>query len=180
MTVLTEVQLKYSYVSLWFSGYQTVFSGVHEWCLPCPREKEMATPSSILACRIPWTEEPGGPQSIESQSAEHDWSGLAFTEHRQGVGCVRSQEQPRGVWAVRFYGLDKFTGWWVGGIVQLPWRRDWDLQELGLCLLFWPQELSSAGGRAVETYCITGSMYWGWRSTGVESSTLLGPVRSVL
>ena len=24
-------------------------------------EKEMATPSSILACKIPWTEEPGGP-----------------------------------------------------------------------------------------------------------------------
>ena len=30
-----------------------------------PLEKEMATHSSILAWRIPWTEEPGGPQSIE-------------------------------------------------------------------------------------------------------------------
>ena len=29
-----------------------------------PLEKEMATHSSILAWRIPWTEEPGGPQSI--------------------------------------------------------------------------------------------------------------------
>ena len=28
-----------------------------------PLEKEMATHSSILAWRIPWTEEPGGPQS---------------------------------------------------------------------------------------------------------------------
>ena len=33
-----------------------------------PLEKEMATPSSILAWGIPWTEEPGGLQSIESQS----------------------------------------------------------------------------------------------------------------
>ena len=33
-----------------------------------PLEEEMATHSSILAWRIPWTEEPGGPQSIESQS----------------------------------------------------------------------------------------------------------------
>ena len=33
-----------------------------------PLEKEMATPSSILAWRIPWTEEPGGLQSIGSQS----------------------------------------------------------------------------------------------------------------
>ena len=29
-------------------------------------EKEMATHSSILAWRIPWTEEPGGPQTIGS------------------------------------------------------------------------------------------------------------------
>ena len=29
-----------------------------------PLEKGMATHSSILACRIPWTEEPGGLQSI--------------------------------------------------------------------------------------------------------------------
>ena len=33
-----------------------------------PLEKEMATHSSILAWRIPWTEEPGGLQSTGSQS----------------------------------------------------------------------------------------------------------------
>ena len=33
-----------------------------------PLEKGMATHSSILACRIPWTEEPGGLQSMGSQS----------------------------------------------------------------------------------------------------------------
>ena len=32
-----------------------------------PLEKEMATHSSILAWRIPWTEEPGGLQSTGSQ-----------------------------------------------------------------------------------------------------------------
>ena len=32
----------------------------------------MATHSSILAWRIPWTEEPGGLQSIESQRVGHD------------------------------------------------------------------------------------------------------------
>ena len=35
-------------------------------------EKEMATHSSILAWRIPWTEEPGGLQSMESQRVRHD------------------------------------------------------------------------------------------------------------
>jgi len=37
-----------------------------------PLEKEMATHSSILAWRIPWTEEPGGQQSIGSQRVGHD------------------------------------------------------------------------------------------------------------
>ena len=35
-------------------------------------EKGMATHSSILAWRIPWTEEPGGPQSIGSHRDKHD------------------------------------------------------------------------------------------------------------
>jgi len=35
-------------------------------------EKEMTTHSSILACRIPWTEEPGGLQSIGSHRVGHD------------------------------------------------------------------------------------------------------------
>ena len=35
-------------------------------------EEEMATCSSILAWRIPWTEEPGGLQSMGSQRVRHD------------------------------------------------------------------------------------------------------------
>ena len=37
-----------------------------------PLEKGMATHSSILAWRIPWTEEPGGLQFMQSQKAGHD------------------------------------------------------------------------------------------------------------
>ena len=37
-----------------------------------PLEKEMASHSSILAYRIPWTEEPGGLQSMELQRVGHD------------------------------------------------------------------------------------------------------------
>ena len=36
-------------------------------------EKEMATHSSILAWRIPWTEEPGGLLFVGSQRAGHNW-----------------------------------------------------------------------------------------------------------
>ena len=37
-----------------------------------PLEKRIATHSSILAWRIPWTEEPGGLHSMESQRVGHD------------------------------------------------------------------------------------------------------------
>ena len=37
-----------------------------------PLEKEMATHSSILAWRIPWTEEPGGLQSMGLQRVGHN------------------------------------------------------------------------------------------------------------
>ena len=37
-----------------------------------PLEKGMATHSSVLAWRTPWTEEPGGLQSMGSQRVRHD------------------------------------------------------------------------------------------------------------
>ena len=37
-----------------------------------PIEKEIATHSSILACKIPWTEKPGGLQSMRLQRVRHD------------------------------------------------------------------------------------------------------------
>ena len=37
-----------------------------------PLEEGMATHSSILAWRIPWTEEPGGLQSMGSQRVRHN------------------------------------------------------------------------------------------------------------
>ena len=39
-------------------------------------EKEMATHSSILAWRIPWTEEPSGLQSMGSQRVRYDFTSV--------------------------------------------------------------------------------------------------------
>ena len=44
-----------------------------------PPEKGMATHSSILAWRIPWTEEPGELQSMGSQRVRLDWVTETFT-----------------------------------------------------------------------------------------------------
>ena len=43
-------------------------------------EKEMATDSSVLPWKIPWTEEPGGLQFIESQRTGHDQTVHSFAQ----------------------------------------------------------------------------------------------------
>ena len=53
-----------------------------------PLEKGTATHSSILAWRIPWTEEPGRLQFIESQRAGHDWSNLACNGITTEKKCI--------------------------------------------------------------------------------------------
>ena len=44
-------------------------------------EKEMATHSSILAWEIPWTEEPGRPQSMEVAKSRTRLSDVTLTFH---------------------------------------------------------------------------------------------------
>ena len=44
-----------------------------------PLQKEMATHSSILAWKIPWTEEPGGLQFMELQRVRHNWETNTLT-----------------------------------------------------------------------------------------------------
>ena len=52
-------------------------------------EKEMTTHSSILAWKIPWTEEPGGLQSMESQKSWIRLSDLTTTILREVNGyCI--------------------------------------------------------------------------------------------
>ena len=48
-------------------------------------EKGMAIHSSILAWRIPWTEEPRGPQSLRLQRVRHNWT----TKHAHRFLCWR-------------------------------------------------------------------------------------------
>ena len=46
-----------------------------------PQEEGIATHSSILSWRIPWTEEPCGPQSMGSQRVGHNWATKYSTQH---------------------------------------------------------------------------------------------------
>ena len=70
-----------SWLSWWLNSKEPACQSIQEtqemriW--PLGREdalgKGMATHSSILAWRIPWTEEPGGPQSMGTESDTTEW-----------------------------------------------------------------------------------------------------------
>ena len=77
--------LKLSYSSLMSCSFFSLFSvNFQLFLLPCNQvnsEKAMATHSSALAWKIPWTEEPGRLQSMGSQRVGHDWATSTFTFH---------------------------------------------------------------------------------------------------
>ena len=59
------------------------------------------SPSSLLAWRIPWTEEPGGLQSIESQRVWHDWSDWTCTHTCSDVKTPRWSKNKRSVFLIQ-------------------------------------------------------------------------------
>ena len=70
----------------WLSGKESTHQCKRRGFNPCwgdPLEKEMATHSSVLAWRIPWTEEPGWLQSMGSQRVRHN---LTTKQQCQGTG----------------------------------------------------------------------------------------------
>ena len=50
-----------------------------------PLEKEMASQSSTLTWKIPWTKEPGRLQSMGSQRVRHDWVTNTITTKETGT-----------------------------------------------------------------------------------------------
>ena len=64
------------------------------WGREDPLEQGMATHSSVLTWRIPWTEEPGGLQSMGSQRVGHDWVTKNTHMHAFSKG-----EGPYGAWS---------------------------------------------------------------------------------
>ena len=69
---ITEMRGFISYV---FTKIDTMLTLL---CVKVSLEKEMATPSSILAWRIPWIEEPGELQSIGLVAKSRTWMEAAL------------------------------------------------------------------------------------------------------
>ena len=62
-----------------------------------PLEKKMATCSSILAWRIPWTEEPGGLQSMGSQTVGHNWVTNTIHTHMLANKTLKNKKNSEGI-----------------------------------------------------------------------------------
>ena len=93
-----------------------------------PLENGMATNSSILAWRIPWTEEPGGLQSMGSHRVGHDWT--INTHSLLGSYIVKTQVLSRGsllVSLIRELGviIIKWFGGFTGLIQAKPLDQFW-------------------------------------------------------
>ena len=54
-------------------------------------DKSYATHSSTLAWKVPWTEEPGGLQSMGLQRVEHDWA-ASLTHSLTGCSMKKREE----------------------------------------------------------------------------------------
>ena len=106
---------------------------VQSLCWEDSLEEGLTTYSSILAWRIPWTEETGGLQSVESQRAGHNWA--TFTHFTLGSSGKEPSCQSRRCKRCEF---DPWAR-------KMPWRRAWQLTPV-----FLPGE--SHGQRSLTSY----------------------------
>ena len=128
-----------------------------------PPEEEMVTHSSILACRITWTGEPGGLQSMGSHRVRHDWGDLAHTliKDKQRLPTVVSWHtsikektlKKNICWASQVHQWKEHSWqcrrckrrWFGPWVEKIPWRRKRQLTPV-----FLPGE--SHGQRSLAGY----------------------------
>ena len=110
-----------------------------------PLEKGMGSHSSILAWRNPWTEEPGGLQSIVSQRVGHDWSDLACNLQFQGRFIPISSRpflRP------------------VAAYVMNPWRRVWQTTPVATLQYSCLENPMDRGAWRATVHSVTKSQTW--------------------
>ena len=128
-----------------------------------PLEKKMATHSSILAWRIPWTEEPGRLQSMRSQRVGHNWAANTFTFMMKYDGGGLVAKSCPIIWNIVITKQLGLYGGFPGGsdgkiiclqcrrpgfdpwVRKIPWSRKWQLTTG-----FWPGEFH--GQRSLVVY----------------------------
>ena len=109
-----------------------------------PLEKGMATYPSLLAWKIPWTEEPGGLRSLRLQRVRYNWSDLAHTRILEWVAYPISSgsSQPRNWTRVSCIAGGFFTNWAIREApahtqaqsnknkIVIPWLGKYELNQV--------------------------------------------------
>ena len=122
----------------------------------------MATHSSILAWRIPWTEGPGKLQSIGSQTVGHNWSNLAHTG-LWGFPVDSAVKNPPAVRSRKGAGFFLGSGRFLGGedgnplqyfCLESPMDRGawWATVHRVVKSWIWWRQLSRQAGRQALVY----------------------------
>ena len=137
-----------------------------------PLEKAMSTHSSILAWRIPWTEEPGGLQSMGSQRVRHNWLTLSlFTVNYIKVFCTATIHSSTLAWKIPRTEepgrLQTMGSWrvghdWATSLSLFPflhWRRKWQPTPV-----FLPGESQERGS-------LVGCRLWGHTESDTTEAT---------
>ena len=151
----------------------------------------MATHSSVLAWRIPGTEEPGGLPSMGSQRVGHDWSNLAAAAAADSILKSRDITLPTKVHLVKamvfpvvMYGceswtikkaehrrIDAFEVWCWRRLLRVPWTA----RRLNQSIL---KEISP--GCPLEGLMLKLKLqYFGhliWRADSLEKTLMLGKI----
>ena len=92
-------------------------------------EKEMETHSSILTQRIPWTEEPGGLQSMGSQRVRHN---LAAKQQKQNTSDLMWEKKDLSVKKEAYGSENKVKR---GSYLRLLWGEDRKRTAVGISVL---------------------------------------------
>ena len=113
------------------------------WAREDALEKEMATPSCILAWKIPWTGEAGRLQSLRSQRVRHDWAHERTEVIVWRLDIWAGATPPAPVRYPQPVGLASITHCWPAPLMsititlqcwrpgfnswvgKIPWRREW-------------------------------------------------------
>ena len=99
----------------------------------------MATHSSVVAWRTPWTEEPGRLQFMEVQRGRQDWVTNASSCHTMVFPVVMYGCESWAIKKAECQRTDAFKLWYWRRLLRVPWN-DWSWTE---ALILWLLDVKS-------------------------------------
>ena len=140
-------------------------------------EEEMATHYSILAWNIPWTEEPGGLQSIASQRV--DWHNIwdSWLREKDKVNLIKAMVFPVVMYRCVNWTIKKAECWRIDAFQLWCWRRllrvPWTARRSNQSILKEVNPEYSLEGLMLKL------LYFGhlmWRVNSLEKTLRLGKI----